>query len=96
MQTINFISMKKIPQVNLVEALASDPNNLEPYTMLSGYLGKGSRKEHYRLYDDLSFSLYVEFKESDVQHAKSTESSYNPFGMSIIWISEDAKVIAGG
>jgi hypothetical protein len=88
--------MNKISQDNLVEILASDPNNLETYTMLSGYLGKSSRKEHYRLYDDLSFSSYIDFKESDVQYTKSTESTDNPFGTSFVWLSEDAKVIAGG
>lgn len=90
--------MKKvtIPQNDIVEALVPDPGNVQTYQMLSGWIGKSTRKGHVRLYDELDMAAYFEFAEEDVCHIQSTESSDNPMGGSVVWLAQDAKVISIG
>lgn len=82
-----------LAQDDLVEKLVPDAGNVETFQMLYGWLGKSTRKGHIRLYDDLDMKVYVEFSEKDVQLTQSLKTSNDPIGGTLVWLSEDAKVI---
>lgn len=82
-----------IPQDDLVEALVRDAGNIEDYQVLSGWIGKSTRKGHVRLYYQLDMSAYVEFKEEDVVYHKAFQTSSTSLGCTALWLLADAKII---
>ncbi|MEM9023764.1 MAG: hypothetical protein AAGB22_08475 [Bacteroidota bacterium] len=90
--------MKKsaLHQDDLVEVLAPDAGNVDSYQLLYGWLGKSTRKGYVRLYDDIDLRVYVEFSEAEVHLTKSLQTTENPLGGTLVWLSADAKVITTG
>jgi hypothetical protein len=73
----------------LVSKVVHDPSSPKA-KLLSGYLGRSSRRGHWRVYLTLDFSEYVELAAKDILHTQALGSP-NASG-SWIWVRDDAKM----
>jgi hypothetical protein len=82
----------RLQQDPLIEGLVPDPGQLEPLTLLFGYLGKSSREGYWRLYLNVRLSEYVEFSESDVHHAQPLSPEESSLGGTRVWVKQGTRL----
>lgn len=81
----------KLIENKLIQALIPSALEIPKIQVLSGQLGKSSRKEYCRLYQSLDLTSYIEFSEEDILHTVNLENERDPIGGTIVWLKEDAK-----
>lgn len=75
-----------IRQDELVDDLIPDPAQHEPVTALSGFLGKSTQADHWRLYLTPELDQYVELPEQAILRTKPSPTSGPTPAGSIVWI----------
>jgi hypothetical protein len=78
---------------DFIAKVHADPANVEPKTLLSGYIGRGDGDGKIRIYSDQSLSHWVEAAADDVVHSQPIEGS--ALGGSHIWLKGDAELKPG-
>lgn len=78
-----------------VQRIVRDPKDPPQVTLLSGYLGSSSEKEHVRLYLDEELSRYVEIPENAIRYTQALPPEQSPLGGSLVWIDSGAEVLHG-
>ena len=71
---------KQLKQDPLVEQLAPDPGSHIPTIQLTGWLGKGSKEGHWRLYLNPELDQYVGFSAEDVVHTQALDPKQSLLG----------------
>jgi hypothetical protein len=78
---------------DLVARLAPDPGAPPDVRLVSGWLGKSTRRGYWRLYLTPGLSRYVEVDESAIRHHQRLVSPDSPLGGTLLWIDRDAKLL---
>ena len=79
----------KLVEDPIVSRVVQDPSSPRA-KLVSGYLGKSSRRGYWRIYLTLDFSEYVEVAARDILHTESLGSA--DASGSWVWIKDDAKM----
>jgi hypothetical protein len=75
---------------DFVSKVIKDPENPVRAIFLAGFLGASSKKNHVRLYTDISLREYYEIPEDDILHTIKTATRESPLGGTFVWVTEDA------
>jgi hypothetical protein len=77
----------------LIERIAPDASEVPDVRVLAGFLGKSTRRGHWRLYLTPTLNEYVEFAEDDVVHSHSLETDENRLGGTVVWVRREANLV---
>ena len=69
---------------------ANDPADAVP---LIGYLGRGEREDHWRIYLTPELREYVEVHENDIIDRRDRPPDESPIGGSVLWVKTTAQLI---
>ena len=69
---------------------ANDPPGAVP---LIGYLGRGGREHHWRIYLTPELRDYVEVHENDIIHRRGRPPDESPVGGSVVWVKATAQLV---
>jgi hypothetical protein len=83
-------SSSRPTQSPIVEKLVADPSQPE-LRVLSGYLGRSARDGHWRVYQNVEFSEYLEVADSDIVHVEKTGRDDSDVA-AWVWVRRDARV----
>ncbi|GAB3642323.1 hypothetical protein [Spirosoma arcticum] len=72
-----------------------DPRNIDPLTLMQGYIGQSSESGHIRVYSDESLNDFVEVPEDAIVHAQQLSPSESSLGGSKLWLRSDAVIVYG-
>jgi hypothetical protein len=82
----------RLEQDSLIDGLVPDPGQLEPLTLLFGYLGRSSREGYWRLYLTARLNEYVEFSEDDVRHTMPLSPEESSLGGTRVWVKQGTRL----
>ena len=77
----------------LIERIAPDASEIPDVRVIAGFLGKSTRRRHWRLYLTPTLNEYVEFAEDDVVHSHSLETDENRLGGTVVWVRREANLV---
>src|SRR5215468_7964638 len=77
---------------DIVGDLVPDPGDVRSLRVLTGYLGRSTRKGHLRLYLSASLDSYLEVETTAVVRRQSIPATHAPLGGTILWVKKDAKI----
>jgi hypothetical protein len=77
----------------LIDRIAPDASEVPDVRVITGFLGKSTRRGHWRLYLTPTLNEYVEFAENDVVHSYSLEADENRLGGTLVWVRRDANLV---
>lgn len=84
---------RKLNEDELVENLVSDPSQIPELRTLTGFLGRSTQDDHWRLYLGPDLGEYLEFRKEDVVHyERLTQEQSPPLGSTIVWVKRDCKL----
>lgn len=87
------INPKQLKQDPLVDRLRPDPSQPPVDAIaLTGYLGKGTAEQQWRLYMTPRLNEFVEIAEADILSQESMATEQNPLAPSRVWVKHDAKL----
>jgi hypothetical protein len=75
----------------LVKRLVPNPDEVPDLVSITGWLGKGSKKNVLRLYLTPNMGYYLEVDAGDVVHAEKIGKD-SDLGGTVLWLQSDAKV----
>jgi len=89
-------SKNKLPLDSFVQSVRPNPSKKgEPLKIICGFLGKSSEKGSTRVYFDEALNEFVDFKDSDIVHAKKLTSEESALGGCKLWIKSSATYAYG-
>jgi hypothetical protein len=77
----------------VIEYLVPDASEIPDVRVLVGFLGKSTRRGHWRLYLTPTLNENVEFAEDDVVHSHSLETDENRLGGTVVWVRREANLV---
>lgn len=82
-------SRNKLQQSSLVNQLRPDPSVPANVQLLTGWLGRSTKPDHWRLYISPDLNSYIDLAEKDIVHHYDFGDS-NPLGAVLLWVKRDA------
>lgn len=82
-----------LQQDELIDDLIPDPSQHEPVTALSGFLGKSTQADHWRLYLTPELDQYVEIPENAILRTKPSPASRPTLAGSIVWVRASTPLV---
>jgi hypothetical protein len=79
---------------DFVSKVIKDPENPGRPIFLTGFLGASSKKNHVRLYTDLSLRDYFEIPEDGILHMTKVSARESTLGGTYIWVAEDTCIVS--
>ncbi|HBY94405.1 MAG TPA: hypothetical protein DEP84_10665 [Chloroflexi bacterium] len=70
-----------------------DASQVPDVRVMLGFLGKSTRKGHWRLYLTLILNEYVEFAEDDVVRSRSLGREESALGGAVVWVRREANLL---
>jgi hypothetical protein len=84
---------ERLTEDDLIERLAPDPGSLPDVRLVSGWLGRSTRSDRWRLYVTPELNRFVEFSQAEVVHHRRLTISEVSLGGTLVWIRRDANVM---
>jgi hypothetical protein len=78
----------------LVEQLRPDPSEPTNIIALDGYLGRSDTDDNWRLYRDLSLTLWLEIPESAIHHTETVTVPGGLHPLTVVWVDRDQDLTA--
>jgi hypothetical protein len=83
----------RLTEDDLVEGLAPDPGSLPDARQVSGWLGRSTRSDRWRVYLTPELNRFLEFSRAEILHHRRLTMSDVPLGGTLVWIRREAEVV---
>jgi hypothetical protein len=88
--------MEKVKEIRIddfTENLVKDPDNPPNLIVLSGFVGRSTRKGYVRLYLTPELNDYIEIPEEKIHHQEQVQKVQNSLGGSQLWIERETTIV---
>jgi len=82
--------MADLRQDEVIARLVPDPEAPPDVVRLTGYLGRSTRREFWRLYQTLELNAYMEIAEDDIVHSQPVGGPDTSLSGTLLWVKRGA------